>query len=130
MGPQFGDSFCRFGCSILRLPTWEAPNLVTTQGGGGRLGLSSHGLFPKQKEYSFLPCSSYLQDISLMFLMLYSPLDTVLLLVLLQPSGDGYFRLCSSKNSFRGTVTVPLPSALLNLPKGKSLGRRKPATNS
>ncbi len=99
-------------------------------GGGGRLGLSSHGLFPKQKEYSFLPRSSYLQDISLMFLMLYSPLDTALLLVLLQPSGDGYFWLCSSKSSFRGTVTVPLPSALLNLPKGRSLGHSKPATNS
>ncbi len=40
-----------------------------------------------------------------MFLMLYSPLDTALLLVLLQPSGDGYFWLCSSKSSFRGTVT-------------------------
>jgi hypothetical protein len=36
-------------------------------------------------------------------LMLYSPLDTALLLVLLQPSDDGYFRLCSSKSSFRGT---------------------------
>jgi hypothetical protein len=40
-----------------------------------------------------------------MFLMLYSPLDMALLLVLLQPSGDGYFRLCCSNSSFRGTVT-------------------------
>jgi hypothetical protein len=39
-----------------------------------------------------------------MFLMLYSPLDTALLLVLMQPSGDGYFWLCSSKSSFRGTL--------------------------
>ncbi len=38
--------------------------------------------------------------------MLYSPLDTALLLVLLQPSGDGYFWLCSSKSSFRGTTCV------------------------
>ena len=37
--------------------------------------------------------------------MLYSPLDTALLSVLLQPSGDGYFWLCGSKSSFRGTVT-------------------------
>ena len=29
-----------------------------------------------------------------------------------------------------GIVGVPLTSALLNLPKGKSLGRSKPATNS
>jgi hypothetical protein len=28
------------------------------------------------------------------------------------------------------SVPVPLTSALLNLPKGKSLGRSKPATNS
>jgi hypothetical protein len=27
-------------------------------------------------------------------------------LMLLQPSGDGYFRLCSSKSSFRGTPNV------------------------
>jgi hypothetical protein len=27
-------------------------------------------------------------------------------------------------------LTVPLTSALLNLPKGKSLGRSKPATNA
>jgi hypothetical protein len=67
--------------------------------------LPSLGLSPKHKEYSFLPRSPCLHDISLMFLMLYSPLDTALLLVLLQPSGDGNFRLCSSKSSFRGTVT-------------------------
>jgi len=29
-----------------------------------------------------------------------------------------------------GLVVVPLTLALLNLPKGKSLGRSKPATNS
>ncbi len=41
-----------------------------------------------------------------MLLMLYSPLDTALFLVLLQPdAGDGYFLLCSSKSSFRGTTT-------------------------
>jgi hypothetical protein len=39
-----------------------------------------------------------------MFLMLYSPLDTALLFILLQPSGDGYFLLFSSKSSFRGTI--------------------------
>ncbi len=74
-------------------------------GGGGWLGLPFCGLSPKHKEYSFLPRSPCLHDISLMFLMLYSPLGTALLLVLLQLSLDGYFRLCSSKSSFRGTVT-------------------------
>ncbi len=43
-----------------------------------------------------------------MFLMLYSPLDKAVLLVLMQPSGDGYFRLCSSKSSFCGTDCVTL----------------------
>jgi hypothetical protein len=73
-------------------------------GWGGWLGLLSRRLSPKHKEYSFLPLSPYLHDFSLMFLMLYSPLDTGLLLVLLQPSG--YFWLCSSKSSFRGTVAI------------------------
>jgi hypothetical protein len=31
---------------------------------------------------------------------------------------------------FENNMFVPLTSALLNLPKGKSLGRSKPATNS
>ncbi len=50
MAPQFGDSFWCFGCSILWLPTWEAPNLVATRGGGGGggLGLPPRGLSPKQ----------------------------------------------------------------------------------
>ncbi len=67
--------------------------------------MPSCGLSPKHKEYSFLPRSPYLRDISRMFLMVYSLLDMALLLVLLQPSGDGYFWLCCSKSSFRGTVT-------------------------
>ena len=35
MAPQFCNSFCCFGCSIWRLPMWEAPNLVAARGGGG-----------------------------------------------------------------------------------------------
>ncbi len=81
------------------------PATFSSHSGVGRLGLPSRGLFPNTRKYSFLPRSPYLHDFSLMFLMLYSPLDTVLLLVLMQPSGDGYFWLCSSKCSFRGTVS-------------------------
>jgi hypothetical protein len=103
MAPQFGASFWRFGCSIWRLPMRKAPNLIAT-GGGGRLGLPSRGLSQNHKEYSVLPRSPYLHDFSLMFFMLDSPLDTALILVLLQPSGDGYFRLYSSKSRFRGTI--------------------------
>ncbi len=84
--------------------------------GGRWLGLPSPGLSPKHKEYSFLPHSPYLHEFLLMLLMLYSPLDTALLLVLLQPSGDGYFWPCSSKSSFRGTETkrVKIRSSLYN----------------
>jgi hypothetical protein len=67
------------------------------------------GAFPKHNEYSFLPRSPYLHDFALVFWMLYSPLNMALLLVLLQPSGDGYSRLCSSKSSFRGTHSVSNP---------------------
>jgi hypothetical protein len=45
----------------------------------------------------------------------YSPLDTALLLVLLQPSGDGYFRLCSLKSSFRGTHLFQLHSCIVRV---------------
>jgi hypothetical protein len=38
--------------------------------------------------------------------MVFSPINTALLLILLWPSGDGYSLLCSSKSSFRGTSTV------------------------
>jgi hypothetical protein len=44
-----------------------------------------------------------------MFLMLYSPLDTALLLVLLQPSGDGFFGCVAQKAA---SVAQP-PSSLL-----------------
>ncbi len=94
--PQLGNSFWRFGCSIWLLPTREAPNLVATL--GGRVV----GLFPKHRNIVFASFSLFtwlLADV----LMLYSPLNMALLLVLLQPWGDGYFRLCSSKSSFRGT---------------------------
>jgi hypothetical protein len=66
-------------------------------GGGGWLGLPSRRLSPKHKEYSFLPRSSYLHDISLMFLMLYSPLDTALLLVLFCTASCGIFSSESGK---------------------------------
>ncbi len=52
-----------------------------------------------------------------MFLMLYSPPDTGLLLVLMQPSGDGYFRLCSSKSSFCGTDCVTLKNKYFEVMK-------------
>ncbi len=55
--------------------------------GGRWLGLPSPGLSPKYKQYSFLPHSPYLHEFLLMLLMLYSPLDMALLLVLLHPSG-------------------------------------------
>jgi hypothetical protein len=38
-----------------------------------------------------------------LLLMLYSPLEMALLLVIMQPSCNGYVRLCSSKSSFRST---------------------------
>jgi hypothetical protein len=100
MAPQFSDTFWRFGGSIWRPPHVGGAGFGCHSGGGGL----SRGLSPKQKEYSFWPHSPYFHDFSLMFLMLYSPLDTGLLLVLLQPSG--YFWLCSSKSSFRGTVAI------------------------
>ncbi len=93
--PHSGDSFWRFGDPICRLSTWE---------GGGESWVVLSWASPKHKEYSFLPRSPYLHDILLMFLMLYSPLDAALLLMLFQPSG--YFLLSSSKSSFRGTGTL------------------------
>ncbi len=48
-------------------------------GGGERLGLPSCWLSPHTGKYSFLPRSPYLHDISPIFLLLYSPLDTALL---------------------------------------------------
>jgi hypothetical protein len=87
-------------------PFWRVILAATWGGGGGWLGLPFRGLSPNTGKYSFLPCSPYLHDFSLIFLMFYSLLDTALLLVLMQPSGDGYFRLCSSKSSFRGTQSL------------------------
>ncbi len=52
-----------------------------------------------------------------MFLMLYSPLDKAVLLVLMQPSGDGYFWLCSSKSSFCGTDCVTLKTKYFEVMK-------------
>jgi hypothetical protein len=97
MAPHFGYSFWR-------LSAWESPNLVATRGGGGGIAwVALSRAFPKHNEYICLPRSPYLHDFSLIFWMLYSPFNTALLLVLLQPSGDGNFRLCSSKSSFRCT---------------------------
>ncbi len=97
------------GASIWRLIlTFWRTNLVTPHVGGAGGGVAWVALsraFPQTQGISFLPRSPYLHDILLMFLMLYSPLDTAILLVLLQPSGDGYFLLCSSKSSFCGTMT-------------------------
>jgi hypothetical protein len=107
MAPQSGDSFGRFGSPIRLLPSWEAPNLLTTRVGGGCLGLPSRGLSPKHKKYSFLPCSPYLHDISLMFFMVYSPLDTALLLALLQPSVMATFGCVAQKAA--SAAQEPLP---------------------
>ncbi len=50
-----------------------------TLGGGGWLGLPSCWLSPHTGKYSFLPRSLQIHDISPIFLLLYSPLDTALL---------------------------------------------------
>ncbi len=92
-----------FWLIILAAPHVGPPNFGS-HSGVGRLWLPSRWLSPNTWKYSFLPHFPYLHDFSLMFLMLYSPFETALLLVLMQPSGDGYFGLCSSKSSFRGTV--------------------------
>ncbi len=112
--PPLWRPILAFGGPIWRLPTWGGAKSGHHWGGG--VELPSRGLSPKHKEYSFLPRSPYLHDILLMFLMLYSPLDTVLLLILLQPSGDGYFLLCSSKSNFRSTVVNPFISDVYSLP--------------
>jgi hypothetical protein len=71
-------------------------------GGGVCLGCPLAGFPQTQGNIVF---RVVLHDFSLMLLMLYSPLDSAHLLVLKQPSGDGYFRLCSSKSSFRGILS-------------------------
>jgi hypothetical protein len=47
--------------------------------------------------------SPNLLDICLIFLLLFSPLETADFLMLFKPLGDGYSLLCSQKSSFRGT---------------------------
>jgi len=47
--------------------------------------------------------SPYLLDICPVFLLVFSPLETVDFFMLFNPLGDGYSLLCSQKNSFRGT---------------------------
>jgi len=76
-------------------------------------GVALSRAFPQTQGICFLPRSPDLHDFSLMFLMLYSPLDTALLLVLLQPSGDGYFWLCSSRSSFRGTLCIRIKPTVI-----------------
>jgi hypothetical protein len=43
---------------------------------------------------------------------------------------EGFLEPAGKQNRIKSSLSVPLTSALLNLPKGKSLGRSKPATNS
>jgi hypothetical protein len=95
--------------TILVTPHMRGATFGCHSGGGGVcLGCPLAGFPQTQGNILFLPRSPYLHDFLLMFLILYSPLETALLLVLMQPSGDGYFRLCSSKSSFRGTIFIVL----------------------
>ncbi len=50
--------------------------------------------------------SPKLLDICPIFLLVFSPIKTVDLLILFQPSGDGYSLMCSQKSSLRGTGGV------------------------
>ncbi len=71
----------------------------------GGVGLSSPltGFYPNT-EISFLMISPKLLDICPVFLLVFSPIKTSDLLILLCPSGDGNSLLCSQKSSFCGTV--------------------------
>ncbi len=63
------------------------------------------GLAHFHNEYSFLMISPKLYDISLLFLLIPSPLWTVHLLSLIRLLGDGY-SLLGSQNSLRGTIVI------------------------
>jgi hypothetical protein len=84
------------------------------EGGGVGLGSPLAGFPQSQGNIVF---RIVLHDFSIMLLVLYSPLDTAHLLVLMQPSGDGYFRLCSSKSSFHGTPPYPPCFSLVTVPR-------------
>jgi hypothetical protein len=75
---------------------------------GGGLGSPLVG-FPPDTGISFLMISSKLLDICPVFLLVFSPIKTADLLILFEPSGDGYSLLCSQKGSFRGTLTQLSP---------------------
>jgi hypothetical protein len=70
-------------------------------GGGGGSGLGSPlaGFSPNTGIVKLL-------DIWPVFLLVFSPIKTALLLILFWPSGDGYSLLCSPKSSFRGTGII------------------------
>ncbi len=96
---RFGVLATQFGVS----PSVGVANSRRHRKGGGWLGLPSRGLSPKQKELVFwLFLLSYMTS-GPFYLMVFSPINTALLLILFWPSGDGYSLLCSSKSSFRGT---------------------------
>jgi hypothetical protein len=70
---------------------------------GGGLGSPLAGFYPNT-EICFLMISPKLLHICPVFLLVFSPIKTSDLLILLCPSCDGYSLLCSQKSSFRGTV--------------------------
>ncbi len=65
-------------------------------GVGGGLGSPLAGFSPNT-DISFLMISPNLLDICLIFLLVFSPLETADFLMLFKPLGDGYSLLCSQK---------------------------------
>jgi hypothetical protein len=53
--------------------------------------------FPQTQKLGFLMISLYLHDFCPVFLLIFSPLETVDFLMLFKPSGDGYSLLGSKK---------------------------------
>ena len=65
-------------------------------GGGGGLGSPLAGFSPNT-DISFLMISPNLLDICLVFLLVFSPLETADFLMSFKPLVDGYSLLCSQK---------------------------------
>ncbi len=97
------------GFRVPRPDSAFSPRVKAAESGRGRVGggLGSPLAVSPNTEISFLMISPNLLDICLVLLLVFSPLETADLLILFQPSGDGYSLLCSQKSSFRGTVPLP-----------------------
>jgi hypothetical protein len=63
-------------------PCVKAPNPDATQGGGGVAWVALWRAFPDTQRISFLSHSPLLHDFWPVFLMLFSPINTALLLIL------------------------------------------------